>query len=78
MSKADEFFKSLGYKLLDNLDKDYDNKYIVYIKKEKTIKFKKENHKVGINDQQRNYINIQELQAINEKVKELRLDRRRR
>ncbi len=78
MSKAGEMFEKLGYKLLDNLDKDYDNKYIVYIKKGKTIKFKKENHKVGINDHQRNYINMQELKAINEKVKELRLDRRRR
>ena len=71
MSREDEMFEKLGYEKLNELDKDYNPNYIVYIKIGKTITFKKENHKIGIKDYQRNYIDMQELQAINEKCKEL-------
>lgn len=71
MSEADKMFEELGYELLDEFDRDYNDKYIAYIKAGKTIIFKKSNKKVGIKDCQRNYINIQELKAINKKVEEL-------
>ena len=71
MSKADEMFNELGYELLNEYDKDFDNNFIVYLKVAKTIRFKKSNHKVSVRDTQRNYIDMQELQAINEKCKEL-------
>ena len=77
MSKADEIWKALGYKFGYTqwgglrLKKDDDNIFI----------FNKENknfYKTGEYDSMCDNITIQELQAINEKVKELRLDRRRR
>lgn len=70
-SKADKMFEELGYELLNEYDKDFDNNFIVYLKVGKTITFKKSNLKVSVRDTQRNYINMQELQAINEKCKEL-------
>ena len=73
MSKADEMFKELGTNKIDNCDFCvYEGKInsinrILFNKVEKSIIFE------GFNA-----IRIEELQAINEKVKELRLDRRRR
>ena len=68
---ADELFEELGYELLNEYDKDFDKNFIIYITVGKTITFKKANHKVSIRDAQRNYINMQELKAINKKIEEL-------
>lgn len=81
MSKADKLFEELGYKKLNKkeIKSSFDNDFIklllcvyeapmynfIYFYKDKTFNFTTTK-------------NIQELQAINEKVKELRLDRRRR
>lgn len=73
MSKADEMFDNLGTNKAENVDfisyRGKINKNIGYLfnKKEKTIILE------GFNA-----IAMYDLQAINEKVKELRLDRRRR
>ena len=71
MSKADDMFKELGYELIDEFDKDYDDNYIRYTKNKMCILFKLENHKVCKMGNNRNYLNMQELHAINEKCKEL-------
>lgn len=66
MSKADEMFKELGYKLEheDEISFTLANRQkarmITFMKKERTLMLL--------------IITIQELQAINEKVKELRLE----
>ena len=78
MSKADEMFKKLGYKKKHHIaedeviligytkfDEPVDECSIMFLKKAKRL-------------MAMNWITINELQAINEKVKELRLDRRRR
>lgn len=66
MSKADEMFENLGYeKLQDNkniteyIDKDINNKVVFY----KNLKEVAKLYNFGIT--------MQELQAINEKVKEM-------
>ena len=75
MSKADKLFEELGYTDIDRLKNG-----IEY--------FDEENESIGLFDFEScgkrithsrfEGITMQELQAINEKVKELRLDRRRR
>lgn len=78
MSKADKLFDSLGYKKKHQIvedeviligytkyDEPVDECSIMFLKKAKRL-------------MAMNWITINELQAINEKVKELRLDRRRR
>ena len=79
MSKADETFELLGYK------KDEKSKIINIIKyindrENIEITFDTSEKLFAVSDKGDNYnwFNIDELQAINEKVKELRLDRRRR
>lgn len=78
MSKADELFSNLGYKKKYHIvedeviligytkfDEPVDECSIMFLKKAKRL-------------MAMNWITINELQAITEKVKELRLDRRRR
>ena len=78
MSKADELFDNLGYKKKHHIvedeiiligytkfDEPVDECSIMFLKKAKRL-------------MAMNWITINELQAINLKVKELRLDRRRR
>lgn len=67
MSKADEMFKELGYKNV----RENEN-WIVYKGKEKDIDFNKKYKTIEVeNGMESKKFNIQELQAINEKVKEL-------
>ena len=77
MSKADEMFEKLGYEVSNSefveelnvtTNTVVDNGYI------KIIFFNNQTMLIDADD----ILNMQELQAINEKVKELRLDRRRR
>ncbi len=79
MSKADEMMFDLGYKKVD-LDflfsrfwEQWENRDL-----EKTISFNTEHKYLKFEDKNEYGITMQELQAINEKVKELRLDRRRK
>ena len=80
MSKADKLFEELGYEKVSNIR---ESTGYVYFKREKhsiyyeypKIIFHNKFKKLTI---QNDYLSIQELQAINLKVKELRLDRRRR
>ena len=73
MSKADEMFGKLGYVVEETRSnifigeglENFNSLFVIH-KKSQSIKFYKM------------LISKQELQAINEKVKELRLDRRRR
>ena len=77
MSKADELFKELGYKKIEENDK-----YVLYLSekslwRQRKIRFWKD-EKVIFNDLLEDdkvvssvQIGIEELQAINEKVKEL-------
>ena len=80
MSKADEMFAELGYEKVTNIR---ENTGYVYFKKEKHFIYQ-EYPKIIFHNRikkltiQNDYLSMQELQAINEKVKELRLDRRRR
>lgn len=86
MSKADEMFKKLGYK---KLTKNFYN-YLEYIKKENedlqlVISFNGQSktfmcamYQFGEVKSRGMATTMEELQAINLKVKELRLDRRRR
>ena len=81
MSKADELFKELGYKKIEENDK-----YVLYLSekslwRQRKIRFWKD-EKIIFNDLLENdkvvssvKIGIEELQAINEKVKELRMVR---
>ena len=71
MSKADDMFEKLGSEKVNEFDKDFDKDFIRYEKNNNCILFKLENHKVCKMGNNRNYFNMQELQAINEKVKEL-------
>ena len=76
MSKADEMFEELGYEKQNNPELE-----IKYIKNPfHIIRFWKPEQKVIKQDVNGLYmgISMEELQAINLKVKELRLDRRRR
>ena len=66
MLKADEIFEKIGYKKFEGLrtiDFYNDNGLIQLDKKYKCIHINK--------NEETDYINIQELQAINEKCKEL-------
>ena len=72
MSKADELFKSLGYK------KNFEDKYRANYENtgyETIINFDNDIKEIRIWN---NGINMQELEAITLKCVELRLDRRRR
>ena len=75
MSKADEMFEKLGYKkensdfIFSRFQEEWTN-----IELDKTISFNTDYKYFSIIDNGGFGINIQELQAINEKVKELRLD----
>lgn len=72
MSKADEMFEELGYKNV----RENEN-WIVYKGKEKDIDFNKKYKTIEVeNGMESKKFNMQELQAINEKVKELRVDRK--
>ena len=77
MSKADEMFKNIGYaKRIETIE----NEKLTLVEYNKENKYSiifKEITKETILDGFRG-IELEELQAINEKVKELRLDRRRR
>ena len=67
MSKADKMFKELGYKNVR--ETEY---WIVYKGKEKDIDFNKKYKTIEVeNGMESKKITIQELQAINEKCKEL-------
>ncbi len=69
MSKADETFEELGYEKQNNPERE-----IVYKKNEfHIIRFWKPSQQIIKQDEQGLYMGItmQELQAINEKVKEL-------
>ena len=80
MSKADEMFEKLGY--YGVYKSDSKDGYYQYDENEKIelIVFLKDKKAVAVRYDACNApaIEMQELQAINEKVKELRLDRRRR
>ena len=67
MSKADEMFEKLGYKKIEEKD------YIAYIEPKEPLQFRTEIyfHTDKWIIQIYNCINTDELQAINEKVKEL-------
>lgn len=66
MSKADEMFEKLGYEQYFYTNEKLD--YIIYSKKHRySIEFHKNNKKLLIS----HLITTEELQAINEKVKEL-------
>lgn len=71
MSKADEMFEKLGYK------KFYENRDTIRYTNDNSIIIEFRNGMKAF-DKSMFGINVKELQAINEKVKELRLDRRRR
>jgi len=77
LSKADELFYNLGYEIVVK-----NGNYIKYLKDDDNVyyflKDVKEFYKSGEYDGMCGNTTMQELQAINEKVKELRLDRRRR
>lgn len=67
MSKADEMFKKLGYENVR--ETEY---WIVYKGKEKDIDFNKKYKTIEVeNGMESKKITMQELQAINEKVREL-------
>ena len=67
MSKADEMFKELGYENVR--ETEY---WIVYKGKEKDIDFNKKYKTIEVeNGMESKKITMQELQAINEKVREL-------
>lgn len=73
MSKADEMFKELGYRKQEGLREiNYygGNDEIIFYKDFKWFSCSK--------CEEIDFINMQELQAINLKCRELRLDRRRR
>ena len=72
MSKADEMFKELGYKK-KNLDiifsrfwEEWENEELA-----KTFSFNTKYERIDITDENKYGITMQELQAINEKCKEL-------
>lgn len=67
MSKADEMFEKLGYENGTGHNLGDGEKYIYYEGHYNRILFYKKSKKININGS----FTIQELQAINEKVKEL-------
>ena len=72
---ADEMFDKLGYKKHETTWKeDGKNHFVEYNSNDTQIQFSLDTKHIMIT----NIINLQELEAINEKVKELRLGRRRR
>ena len=79
MSKADEMMIDSGYKKVD-LDFLFSRFWEQWenVDLEKIISFNIKHKYFKVEDENEYGITIQELQAINEKVKELRLDRRRR
>ena len=78
MSKADEMFENLGLKIDDDEDRIviYDTN-IADVKIYKVVFNKNAEGKFRLKIYEQ-YMDLKMLQAINEKVKELRLDRRRR
>lgn len=79
MSKADEMMIDLGYKKVD-LDFLFSRFWEQWenVDLEKTISFNIEHKYFKVEDENEYGITMQELKVINKKVKELRLDRRRR
>lgn len=79
MSKEDEMMFDLGYEKIDSdflfsrFWEQWENRDL-----EKTISFNTEHKYFKVEDENEYGITMQELQAINKKVKELRLDRRRK
>ena len=72
MSKADEMFERLGYEIIinDNITLNYE-KTGVYMDREIVFELLDKSIFVGYGNEECCLITIQELQAINEKVKEL-------
>ena len=66
MSKADEMFEKLGYMIFED---DYK---VIFDDRDVNIIFDKETKTINTNDGIT--LNLEELQAINEKVKELRME----
>ena len=70
MSKADKMFEELGYKLIQDdvnwLIYSFDNKFKIMFYKPQ------QDFKIECQESIYNTIDMEELQAINEKVKELR------
>ena len=79
MSKADEMMFELGYKKVD-LDFLFSRFWEQWenVDLEKTISFNTEHKYLKFEYENEYGITMQELEAINLKVKELRLDRRKR
>ena len=79
MSKADEMMFDLGYKKV-NLDFLFSRFWEQWenVDLEKIISVNTEHKYFKVEDENEYGITMKELQAINEKVKEFRLDRRRR
>lgn len=73
MSKADEMFRKLNF--IKSYDEGYKATHYKLRYFEDEFVFYEITENIGINTDS---INMEELQAINLKVKELRLDRRRR
>ncbi len=73
MSKADEMFEELGYEIIinDNETLNYE-KTGLYIDKEIVFEKLDKGFSVGFSTGENCHITILELQAINEKVKELK------
>ena len=79
MSKADRLFEELGYKKYESskysgyyqYDKNDNTICILFIKNKKAVALRYDGSNAPA-------MTMKELQAINEKVKELRLDRKRR
>ena len=69
MSKADDMFEKLGYEKGSGHNLGNGEKYIYYSGNYNNINLYKKSKKININGS----FSMQELQAINEKVKELRL-----
>ena len=72
MSKADEMFEKLGYEKGSGHNLGNGEKYIYYSGNYNNINLYKKSKKININGS----FSMQELKAINEKVKELRMDRK--
>lgn len=73
MSNADEMLSKLGYKkIIDNKTKIIYDKKDEYFDKRIVFKLADKTVQVGLDTYEIEDINMQELQAINEKVKELK------
>ena len=73
MSKADELWKKMNY--MKSYDEAYNSIHYKHRYFEDEFVFYTDTRNIGVNAES---MSLQELQAINEKVKELRLDRRRK